>query len=323
MAETLGSSDSIYHRLFAHPEMVADLLDHFLEPDALAELELSGMRRHNSKFTARRGGERRRADLVWEIPLRGGGSLFVLLILEFQSLIDEWMALRLDVYTGLLYQQLVDERGLKAEQGLPPVLPIVLYNGSSRWNAASTLRDLIRLPDSSPLWKYQPEMRYYIIDEGRVSEERLMHVPSLVAILFRMEHPGDPNAMMRAAQDVSTWFRTHPDGPPVKRLFRELLMTGLARLKLPDPLPPIPEDLQEMVNMLATHFEQWSNELERKGHQKGRQEANVEILLQLLQERFGVLPDSVRQQVNAAGLEDLTAWLGRLFKADSLQSIFK
>ena len=101
MAAATNSFDSLYHRLFAYPEMVADLLRNFLDPAVLAELDLSQMRRLNTKFTAKTG-QRRRGDLVWEIPILAGGSLFLLLLLEFQSEIDEWMVLRLDVYTGLL-----------------------------------------------------------------------------------------------------------------------------------------------------------------------------------------------------------------------------
>ncbi|MBF0342211.1 MAG: Rpn family recombination-promoting nuclease/putative transposase, partial [Magnetococcales bacterium] len=236
MPATPRPVDSLYHRLFAHPEMVADLLRHFLEPSVVAELDLTGLRRHNTKFTAGQSGSRRRGDMVWEIPLQAGGSLFVLLILEFQSDIDPWMVLRLDVYTGLLYQQLVDERRLKPEEGLPPVLPVVIYNGLPRWHAATSLRELIRLPEHSPLWKFQPEMRYYMLDEGQFPAESLTQTPSLVAILFRMEHPADPGALMNAARDVASWFQMHPDGPPVKALFRELLLAGLGRFQVPEPL---------------------------------------------------------------------------------------
>ncbi|MBF0134774.1 MAG: Rpn family recombination-promoting nuclease/putative transposase [Magnetococcus sp. DMHC-1] len=36
----IDDDDSIYHRIFSHPEMVADLLRNFLEPDLLTELDL-------------------------------------------------------------------------------------------------------------------------------------------------------------------------------------------------------------------------------------------------------------------------------------------
>ncbi|MBF0626540.1 MAG: Rpn family recombination-promoting nuclease/putative transposase, partial [Magnetococcales bacterium] len=97
MTDSTSPSDPLYHRLFSHPGMVVDLLRAFLEPALLAELDLERLRRHNTKFTAGRG-QRRRGDVVWEIPTRRGMPLFVLLMLEFQSEVEEWMALRIAVY---------------------------------------------------------------------------------------------------------------------------------------------------------------------------------------------------------------------------------
>ncbi|MBF0613376.1 MAG: Rpn family recombination-promoting nuclease/putative transposase [Magnetococcales bacterium] len=74
MADTSNDSDSIYHRFFCHPGMVIDLLMAFLDPVLLAELDLNGLRRHNTKFTAMLG-HRRRSDVVWEIPTRQGASI--------------------------------------------------------------------------------------------------------------------------------------------------------------------------------------------------------------------------------------------------------
>ncbi|MBF0179160.1 MAG: Rpn family recombination-promoting nuclease/putative transposase [Magnetococcales bacterium] len=328
MTNTFRAADSLYHRFFAHPEMVADLLRAFLDPAMLGELDLEHLRRHNTKFTARKG-ERRRSDVVWEIPTHQGGSIFVLLLLEFQSEVVEWMALRIDVYVGLLYQQLVSERKLKEADGLPPVLPIVLFNGKPRWNAATSLRDLIRLPTASSLWRFQPDMRYYLIDEGAYLEEVLEGSPYLTAILFRMEHPGNLEVMVRAARDVTAWFAKHPDGPPVKQLFHELLLAGLTRLQA-DPLPAIPDDLQEVVIMLTAHIEQWAKDYEKKAldyEQKGRldgeRKGGMEILLDLLQDRFGSVPDWVRSKLVEADLNTLKSWSRRIFEAEKIEHIFQ
>ena len=328
MADVTRSSDSLYHRLFAYPEMVADLLRNFLDPNILAALDMSQMRRLNTKLTAKTG-QRRRGDIVWEVPIRAGGSLFLVLLLEFQSEIDEWMVLRLDVYTGLLYQQLVDERKLKPADGLPPILPVVVFNGEPRWGAATSLRDLICLPAGSPLWKYQPEMRYHVIDEGRFPEEELKGLHSLTAIFFRIGHPGSPASILEASRDLVDWFAKHPDGPPVKRLFRELLAVGLERFKGPHSLPRIPEELEEVVNMLATHVEKWSRDIEQKGwqagiqagEQKGRQEGEATILTRQLQRRFGDLPSWASEKIAKAEPSTLEEWSLRILDVTTLESV--
>ena len=52
---------------------------------------------------------------------------------------------------------------------LPPVLPIVLYNGDARWKAAVDLSELIH-PTPRELQTYQPQQRYLLLDEGAHQE---------------------------------------------------------------------------------------------------------------------------------------------------------
>jgi hypothetical protein len=58
------------------------------------------------------------------------------------------MALRMLVYVGLLSQDLV-KRGELVEGKLPPILPLVLYNGLSpgkrRWKSLNSLPTLRRV----------------------------------------------------------------------------------------------------------------------------------------------------------------------------------
>ncbi|MEO5370691.1 MAG: Rpn family recombination-promoting nuclease/putative transposase [Magnetococcus sp. DMHC-1] len=318
----IDNDDSIYHRIFSHPEMVADLLQNFLEPDLLTELDLSQMRRMNTKFTAQTG-QRRRGDVVWEIPTCTGSSVFLILILEFQSDIDEWMVLRLDVYVGLLYQQLVDERKLKPADGLPPVLPVVIYNGEPRWNAATSLRDLIRLPTDSPLWQYQPEMRYHVIDEGKYPDQDLKGRWSLTAIFFRIQHPVSPALVLDASRDLVVWFDKHPDGPPVKRLFRELLIVALERVKKQDPRPHVPVELEEIVIMLTRYIDKWEKDIEQRGILIGEKKGEQRTLLLLIQRRFGSTPEWVHARLGGATLEMLDMWTENILDATSLEAVFQ
>ena len=66
-----------------------------------------------------------------------------MVLLEFQSRIDARMALRILTYTGLIHQELVRNKALPEGGLLPPVLPVVLYNGDDPWNAVMDVRELI------------------------------------------------------------------------------------------------------------------------------------------------------------------------------------
>ena len=152
----MPDSDSLYHRLFAHPRMVEELVREFDPRGLVADPDFSGLERVNVKFhPARRSARRREADVIWRLPSRKGSDIHVYLLIEFQSDIDEWMAIRTQVYEVLLWQQVIDEYKLRASTRLPPLLSLVLYNGQRRWKAATTGRELIALSPDSTLWPWQ------------------------------------------------------------------------------------------------------------------------------------------------------------------------
>lgn len=156
----MSDSDSLYHRLFAHPWMVEGLLRDFVSPNLVAGLDFSGLQRVNPKFHSnRRSARRRKSDVIWRLPTSEGGDHLYLMI-EFQSDGDPWMAVRSQVYQGLLWQQVIDEQKLQASAQLPPLLLLVLYNGERRWKAPTTTRKLIALSPDSALWPWQPRVSY-------------------------------------------------------------------------------------------------------------------------------------------------------------------
>jgi hypothetical protein len=182
--------DGIYHQIFSSPEMVSQLLREFAPGPWLDDHDLDRMTRLNAKFHADTG-DRHEGGVIWEIPRCSGGDTYLLLLLEFQSQTDRWMALRALVYVGLLWQHLIKEKQLLPDGKLPPVLPIVLHRGRPKWAAPFALRELVGLPDESPLWQWQPEMRYYIIDEVTFDEADLKQRQGLIPLRFRLENARD------------------------------------------------------------------------------------------------------------------------------------
>ena len=61
---------------------------------------------------------------------------------------------------------------------------------------------------------------------------------------------------------------------------------------------------------------------ERKGMLQGKREMLLELLLELLEQRFGPLSSSTRAQVDAAASEQLRAWSRRVLTAMNLDDVF-
>lgn len=325
----MADHDHSYKLLFSHPEMVRDLLEGFVKADWVAELDYGSLEKVGGSYVTDdlRG---RASDIVWRVRW-GEQRIYVYLLIEFQSTIDRHMAVRILGYAGLLHQDLIHTRRLAPTDGLPPVLPIVLYNGAPRWNAAERVEELMQAGPKA-LERYRPRLRYLLIDEGRYSESELAPLKNLVAALFRLESSRSRADVDRVLGSLVEWL----EGPEHRSLNRAFaLWVGRVILaKLPgEPVRGL-DDLQEVRTMLADRIEEWGEEFKREGLRKGleegrqrgleegRQEGEAALLLRQLRKRFGELPEDVPSRVQEADPEQLEHWGERLFEVDSLDGLF-
>jgi Putative transposase, YhgA-like len=326
--------DTLYHRLFSYPLLVEQLIRAFVPEAMAAGLLFERMERVNAKGHAEAlDGEihRREGDVIWRLPTEGGLDLFIYVLLEFQSRIDWWMAVRTQIYEGLLWQQLIAERNLKPGDKLPPVLMLVLYNGEARWNAPVATAELIALPAQSSLWPWQPQIRYHLLDMGVPAADLPAEPDSLAALLFRLEQNHPPQALTVLIGEVIDWFRRHPGHETLRQLFRELVVQAVAGLGMS---VPIPTELTEMQTRLATIGERWKRDYlaegraegeakgKAEGEARGEIKGKAEALIRLAEQRFGPLPAALRARVLIADAGAIEAWLDRLLTATSLEMLF-
>jgi predicted transposase/invertase (TIGR01784 family) len=317
--------DQSYKLLFSHPEMVADLLRGFVKEDWVQRLDFSSLEKVGGSYVADDLRERE-DDIIWRVRF-GDQWLYVYLLIEFQSTIDRFMAVRVLAYLGLLYQDLIRTGQLTDDGRLPPVLPVVLYNGRRRWDAAQDVGELV-VPVPGGLDRYRQRLRYLLLDEGRYSDSDLAPLRNLVAALFRLENSRTAADVDRVLAALVEWLAA-PEQASVRRAFT----VWLKRVFLPGRMPGVEfdhlNDLQEVRSMLAEDVIPWT-ELSRRegleqgrqeGLQQGRQEGEAAFLLRLLELRFGALGEEDRTRIRAADAETLLRWGDRLLTAGSVDDV--
>ena len=154
--------DETYKKLFAFPRVVEDLLRGFVVGLRVDDIDFSTLQKLSAEYVSD-DLRKRHGDAVWRVGLRGGW-LYLVVLLEFQSRDEPRMALRILTYTGLLYEELVRNGAVASGEPLPPVLPVVLYNGARPWRAAREMGDLIAAVGPE-LARYQSAQRYHVVDE--------------------------------------------------------------------------------------------------------------------------------------------------------------
>jgi predicted transposase/invertase (TIGR01784 family) len=183
--------DNAYKHIFSHPQMVEDLLRGFVHESWVAELDFSTLEKASGSYVSDDLRDRE-DDIIWRVRHRGAW-VYVYLLIEFQSQVDPWMALRIMVYLGLLYQDLIKRKEIAAPDRLPAVFPIVIYNGEPTWSAARDIAELIQ-PLPGGLTAYRPSLRYHVLDEGR---ETTLAEDNTVSDLIRLETGPDPAQLQR------------------------------------------------------------------------------------------------------------------------------
>jgi predicted transposase YdaD len=116
-------------QLFSHPRMIEDLLRGFIPKRWVVEINFETLEKVSGNYVSDELRERE-DDIIWRARwYKRHDWVYFYLLIEFQSTVDRFMAVRVMVYLGLLYQDLIKAKLIPKDGKLPPVLPLVLYNG--------------------------------------------------------------------------------------------------------------------------------------------------------------------------------------------------
>ena len=260
--------DAAYKDLFSHPRMVEDLLRGFAAREWSDALDFSTLEKLPAEYVSD-DLRRRHGDAVWRVRLREKAWLYLLVMLEFQSTADRYMAVRILVYTGLLYQDLIRRGALGPDGRLPPVLPVVLYNGRPRWKAPVEVADLIA-PAGEALARFQPSQRYFLLDEGRWGEDDLPR-RNLVSALVGLENSGSAESLSKVLAALSDWLRDSEDDE-LRRAFVEWVRQVVLPGRFPGAALPAGQALEGGGAMLAESVKEWTEQWLREGREQGREQ---------------------------------------------------
>lgn len=284
----------------------------FVPDEWLHSLDYSTLERVHASYVTE-DFKQREDDVVWKVKA-GEQWIYLYVLIEFQSSVDKYMALRMMVYQGLLYQDLIKTGHVLDDGRLPPILPIVLYNGKQRWTAVTDVADLIP-PVPGLVAQYKPKAAFLLIDENAYTDSELASLKNLVAAVFRIEHPTSPAAIQDLLSALIEWLVDRPDLRRMLALWTRA--TLMSKQEYAIVLPKV-HDLLELKVMLADKLEEWALEFKAEG----RTEGEVLALQKILAKRFGPIPAEITAKISTATLIEIETWIDRAIDAAQLQDIF-
>nr|WP_273424081.1 Rpn family recombination-promoting nuclease/putative transposase [Halomonas sp.] len=315
MADTTHKQhDTGYKELFSYPEFVQQLIEGFAPAEMAELMDFSTLKNHSGNYITPLF-EEKFEDVVWSVEVTWQGvtqQVFLYILLEFQSRVDRTMPIRLMHYVACFYDHLLKNGTTTPHKGLPPVLPIVLYNGSERWTARQDIYDMVHPEPPAFLQVYQPHLRYYLVDEGRYTDEELNLRQTPLSGVFSIENASmDRKGLQQAVDRIVAIIQADPHKERIDKIITRWLKRHLQRLGAEVNLDQL-NSLVEDKAMLAENLENWAQQERREEREKVLQETEQrlrEAEKRALEEKretvrhllaFGVLSDE--QIAEATGL---------------------
>lgn len=322
--------DELFKEAFSHIESAVGFFQSYLPTELRSRLDWESLKLQPGAYTdeALRGSE---SDLLYTVQIDRHPALLYCLF-EHQSTPDAWIPLRLLRYIlGIWEQYRKQNPGCKK---LPPVLPLVLFQGGEKWSADLSLSARIDIPDG--LAPYQPEFQHLLVDLNHINADDLQGTLIVKASLLALKasHQGIHHELPRLFRLLAEI--TQQDNSPgmIRALLRYICVvdndTDLTEyMKQVEAMnvPELEEELMTIAEQLRKEgreqgMQQGVQQGMQQGMQQGVQQEAAKTLLKILNKRFGSVSKAIEKQVYSATTRQLEAWIDASLDADNLRQIF-
>ena len=303
--------DETYKLIFSQRAAVEELIRHFVGTGLADELDFDTLEPLPTDHIT--GGlVQRRSDLLCKVRFRDGW-LYLLILLEFQSKSDPFMALRILTYTCLTYEELIRRGEVRPGNELPPLLPVAVYNGRPRWRAATDVAELIA-PVTGPLAQYLPSFRHLVLDLQRIGEQD-PKARDLVTSLGRMEREPTPENLQEVFRDLIRRFRGR-EFAELRQALRSWVAGAAEAWQIPEA------DLERMTSFTeGEEMYERAKELRDQVHRDGVRQGLEQGLEQGRREQALIVRRFATMKFGAETAERLTRILEDVADADRIDEV--
>lgn len=224
----MGRADVAVRRWLGDKERFADLFNGTVfqgEEVVLAE-DLEEQKGESSLIVTDKNKNEKAVQKYRDIVMRWNGKLnLAVLAVETQDKIHYAMPVRNMVYDGLDYAEQVRKvqkehkgkytiseeflSGFNKEDKIYPVITLVFYYDTKKWDAAKDLYDMMGLEDEikkHPLLKqYIPNYHINLVDAGRIEEGKQFRT-DLHEVLGMLRYRGDKEGLQKYMSDHEPYF---------------------------------------------------------------------------------------------------------------------
>ncbi|WP_375768660.1 Rpn family recombination-promoting nuclease/putative transposase [Archangium gephyra] len=322
-----GPHDLFVRYTFGHPERAAAELRATLPSHVVSEVDWGTLRQEPGSVV---DPELRKteSDLLFSARLHSGRPLLLYVLLEHQSSVDGWMALRMLRYVVRsveLWRQQHPE-----SPRLPVIIPLVMYHGAEgAWTAPRRVEELFDVPEEGEereRWQALVPRFEYLLDDLTAEREEALRArpgPPLVRLAWLALRYGRNEELAERLPEWMALFaevQAAPDGAEnLRMVIRYLLYIGdsTARRAMGQVLHSV-VDAQRAEELMRS----WGEKLIERGMRRGQAKERAESVLRILDARGVHVGDEARQRIlSCRDLVTLDRWFDRALKASTLSYV--
>ena len=252
-------SDGAYKYLFSSTVVFHQFITRFVDEEFVQHIAPEDIEQIGSSFVSDKL-VKRESDIIYKVNLHNR-NVYIYVLIELQSTVDKRIPVRMLLYIAQLYDQLYRS---SQKGNLPAVFPILLYNGSQKWNVPLNVDELIE--QSIPA-RFIPSFDYYPIIEH--PEETLRRVKGLIAAAVYAEQHRDDVFLRERIDDILDMIRD--ENPEQFRMFSHWLNQMFGKRLKEEDIERI-TNLEEVKSIMKQYAGLMKAQYRQEGIEQGRQE---------------------------------------------------
>ena len=323
----------MFLKIFKNLDNARHFLKGHMSQEILKRFDLDTLRLEPTTYVDKKL-KKHYSDLVFSVRLVGYKNRFarIYLLFEHKSYPDPLTGVQILKYMALQWLEL-QEQHMLVDGKLPPIIPIVIYQGQEDdRNMCSSFHDLVEMP--SEFFKvYIPDFSFAFFNVHGIDEEKVREKILLKFYVEIIKMQNDPNIKGLPTRLVRGLLESMEQRTALEHIeiFFTYLVKSSGYLNQEDykkALDLIPEGGEKIMETLA---DQWL----REGRQEGREEVLLEKpvwekhakldyaqenLIDVATEAYGPLPGMLQVKIKSIqSLESLRALNRKVVRTQSLE----
>jgi predicted transposase/invertase (TIGR01784 family) len=310
--------DQFFKFVFSKAEIARLFLSLYLPPKICKHLDFSSIVLLKDSFVDD-DMKQYFSDLIYQIEMKGTHkSLYVCILLEHKSEVDDFVALQLLCYMAAIWRD-----SYKKGEKLMGIFPLVFYHGEAAWHVPTNFQALLDVPKE--MKDYMPEFRYHLCSISEMEDEDIKGDAVLKSALYSLKYVPRKGIKENLERIFNNVFDI--EDPEKLEMMAKAMISYLSRARERLTIKDIETVTKDVKEQRGEAMKDLYDMIVEQGERKGKREGLLEGLKIAIDMKFGEpglsLMSELQKVNNIKVLESVWNTLKAAQSPEELRKIYK